>query len=184
MKVRLLQIDVPSTPVGSATHPGGGFLRPVVISQSEPQPVIGGRCIIRVSLKSSVLATLRPTLRLSFRRRQDTPNRPAWPPAIGEARRGRACLSYSFSSRPALVRGWQRRDSNLSRGRIKFARYALAWFPAGPITFQAARLHPAVPAALADRPPSGPDWLHEIKVHGYRVIARKDGDRVSLFDQS
>jgi hypothetical protein len=28
--------------------------------------------------------------------------------------------------------------------------------------------------ALADRPPSGPGWLHEIKFDGYRVIARKD----------
>jgi hypothetical protein len=32
--------------------------------------------------------------------------------------------------------------------------------------------------ALADRPPSGPGWLHEIKFDGYRVIARKDGERV------
>ena len=31
--------------------------------------------------------------------------------------------------------------------------------------------------ALADRPPSGPGWLHEIKFDGYRVIARKDGAR-------
>ena len=30
--------------------------------------------------------------------------------------------------------------------------------------------------ALADRPPSGPGWLHEIKFDGYRVMARKDGD--------
>ena len=29
--------------------------------------------------------------------------------------------------------------------------------------------------ALADRPPSGPGWLHEIKFDSYRVIARKDG---------
>ena len=31
--------------------------------------------------------------------------------------------------------------------------------------------------ALADRPPSGPGWLHEIKFDGYRVIARKDGEK-------
>jgi bifunctional non-homologous end joining protein LigD len=37
------------------------------------------------------------------------------------------------------------------------------------------------PPALADRPPSGPGWLHEIKFDGYRVIARKDGDRVRLW---
>ena len=35
--------------------------------------------------------------------------------------------------------------------------------------------------ALADRPPSGPGWLHEIKFDRYRVIARKDGDRVRLW---
>jgi bifunctional non-homologous end joining protein LigD len=35
--------------------------------------------------------------------------------------------------------------------------------------------------ALADRPPSGPGWLHEIKFDAYRVIARKDGDQVRLW---
>src|SRR3954447_184900 len=35
--------------------------------------------------------------------------------------------------------------------------------------------------ALADRPPSGPGWLHEIKFDDYRVIARKDGERVRLW---
>jgi bifunctional non-homologous end joining protein LigD len=35
--------------------------------------------------------------------------------------------------------------------------------------------------ALTDRPPSGPGWLHEIKFDGYRVIARKDGERVRLW---
>src|SRR5213076_2625801 len=35
--------------------------------------------------------------------------------------------------------------------------------------------------ALAERPPSGPDWLHEIKFDGYRVIARKDGDQIRLW---
>src|SRR6478609_5274602 len=35
--------------------------------------------------------------------------------------------------------------------------------------------------ALSERPPSGPEWLHEIKFDGYRVIARKDGERVRLW---
>jgi hypothetical protein len=35
--------------------------------------------------------------------------------------------------------------------------------------------------ALAERPPSGPGWVHEIKFDGYRVIARKDGERVRLW---
>jgi bifunctional non-homologous end joining protein LigD len=32
----------------------------------------------------------------------------------------------------------------------------------------------------APHPPSGQLWLHEIKHDGFRVIARKDGDRVRL----
>lgn len=35
-------------------------------------------------------------------------------------------------------------------------------------------------AKLADRPPAGPDWLHEIKYDGYRIQARLDGDKVQL----
>jgi bifunctional non-homologous end joining protein LigD len=31
-------------------------------------------------------------------------------------------------------------------------------------------------SSLADRPPSGRGWQHEIKWDGYRVIARKDGE--------
>ena len=41
-------------------------------------------------------------------------------------------------------------------------------------------IQPCQPA-LADRPPAGPGWLHEIKFDGYRVIARKDGERVRLW---
>jgi bifunctional non-homologous end joining protein LigD len=36
-------------------------------------------------------------------------------------------------------------------------------------------------SALADRPPAGPGWLHEIKFDGYRIIARKDGEQVHLW---
>jgi bifunctional non-homologous end joining protein LigD len=41
------------------------------------------------------------------------------------------------------------------------------------------QLHPALPA-FARRPPSGSNWLHEIKHDGFRVIARKDGEGVRL----
>jgi ATP-dependent DNA ligase len=36
---------------------------------------------------------------------------------------------------------------------------------------------------IAPRPPSGPDWLHEIKHDGFRIIARKAGDRVKLYSR-
>jgi bifunctional non-homologous end joining protein LigD len=35
----------------------------------------------------------------------------------------------------------------------------------------------------APQPPTGEAWLHEIKHDGFRVIARKDGDRVRLYSR-
>jgi ATP-dependent DNA ligase len=32
--------------------------------------------------------------------------------------------------------------------------------------------------------PSGPDWIHEIKQDGYRLIVQRDGDRVRLFTRN
>jgi ATP-dependent DNA ligase len=39
---------------------------------------------------------------------------------------------------------------------------------------------PCIPT-LAHKPPSGPDWVHEIKHDGYRLIVRRDGPAVRLF---
>jgi ATP-dependent DNA ligase len=36
---------------------------------------------------------------------------------------------------------------------------------------------PCIPTRAA-KPPAGPDWIHEIKHDGYRLIVRRDGDRV------
>jgi bifunctional non-homologous end joining protein LigD len=41
-------------------------------------------------------------------------------------------------------------------------------------------IDPCIPT-LAARPPSGPDWMHEIKHDGYRLIVRRDGKAVRLF---
>ena len=35
----------------------------------------------------------------------------------------------------------------------------------------------------APQPPTGDAWLHEIKHDGFRVVARKDGDRVRLYSR-
>lgn len=32
--------------------------------------------------------------------------------------------------------------------------------------------------------PAGPDWLHEVKHDGYRLIVQRDGDRVRLFTRN
>lgn len=39
-------------------------------------------------------------------------------------------------------------------------------------------------AQEATAPPTGSDWVHEIKLDGYRVQARKHGERVQLFTRS
>jgi bifunctional non-homologous end joining protein LigD len=41
-------------------------------------------------------------------------------------------------------------------------------------------IEPCIPTR-ATRPPVGPQWIHEIKHDGYRLIARKRDDRVRLF---
>jgi bifunctional non-homologous end joining protein LigD len=39
---------------------------------------------------------------------------------------------------------------------------------------------PCIPTR-APKPPSGPDWVHEILHDGYRLLVRRDGDLVRLF---
>jgi bifunctional non-homologous end joining protein LigD len=39
---------------------------------------------------------------------------------------------------------------------------------------------PCIPT-LGAKPPSGADWVHEIKHDGYRLIVRRDGPTVRLF---
>jgi bifunctional non-homologous end joining protein LigD len=41
-------------------------------------------------------------------------------------------------------------------------------------------IDPCIPT-LAAKPPAGPDWVHEIKHDGYRLIVRRDGATVRLF---
>jgi bifunctional non-homologous end joining protein LigD len=36
---------------------------------------------------------------------------------------------------------------------------------------------------LAETPPTGPDWIHEIKHNGFRVMARRDGKKVRLISR-
>ncbi len=41
-------------------------------------------------------------------------------------------------------------------------------------------IQPCQPTLVA-HPPAGPGWLHEVKHDGYRLLARKDADRVRLW---
>jgi bifunctional non-homologous end joining protein LigD len=49
-------------------------------------------------------------------------------------------------------------------------------------TLPAGFIAPCLPTKT-DKLPSGGLWLHEIKHDGFRVIARKDGDRVRLYSR-
>ena len=51
-----------------------------------------------------------------------------------------------------------------------------------PRTLPAGFIPPCLPMK-APKPPSGALWLHEIKHDGFRVIARKDGQRVRLYSR-
>ena len=51
-----------------------------------------------------------------------------------------------------------------------------------PRALPAGFIAPCLPSS-ASQPPSGEEWLHEIKHDGFRVIARKSGDRVKLYSR-
>src|SRR4051812_3836852 len=54
------------------------------------------------------------------------------------------------------------------------------WYSRNRTSFPSGFILPCQPYP-AKSPPTGPEWLHEIKFDGYRVIARKDVDRVRLW---
>jgi ATP-dependent DNA ligase len=55
--------------------------------------------------------------------------------------------------------------------------------PLHPRALPAGFIAPCLPNS-APQPPSGEAWLHEIKHDGFRVIARKTGQRVKLYSRS
>jgi bifunctional non-homologous end joining protein LigD len=54
------------------------------------------------------------------------------------------------------------------------------YFPAMPVLHF---IEPCLPSP-ADRPPSGPDWIHEIKHDGYRLMPRRDPVGVRLLTRN
>jgi ATP-dependent DNA ligase len=42
---------------------------------------------------------------------------------------------------------------------------------------------PCLPRS-AKKPPSGPDWIHEIKHDGFRILARREASRVRLYTRN
>jgi hypothetical protein len=54
--------------------------------------------------------------------------------------------------------------------RLLRSHYALGSLSTSLLAFKPPDVIPALPACLAYRPPSGPDWEHEVKSDGYRGI--------------
>jgi bifunctional non-homologous end joining protein LigD len=52
-----------------------------------------------------------------------------------------------------------------------------AWPPSGPF------IEPCLPSP-ADKPPSGSNWIHEIKHDGYRLMARRDPVGIRLITRN
>ena len=60
--------------------------------------------------------------------------------------------------------------------------HVVAYLPGAFPPHLAGRLHPTLSASpRRPRPPAGPGWLHEVKHDGYRIVARKQGERVTLW---
>ena len=86
--------------------------------------------------------------------------------------------------------GQARRPEWLTAGRLRLRRslrtdvYAVALIPprSRPTPPPAGFIQPCQPTLVAN-PPAGPGWLHEMKHDGYRLIARKDADRVTLWSR-
>jgi ATP-dependent DNA ligase len=43
-------------------------------------------------------------------------------------------------------------------------------------------IQPCQPILVAN-PPAGPGWLHEVKHDGFRILARKQGERVEVWSR-
>jgi ATP-dependent DNA ligase len=99
---------------------------------------------------------------------------PGWPATLGQWRHpdhladtawhGKTILTPPIGVAASVV---QRRADSVMRIKPLPAGFVI---PAQPVK--------------ASKPPSGADWVHEIKHDGYRIIVRRDGPAVRLYSRS
>ena len=93
------------------------------------------------------------------------------------------CAQFDRIANPLTTGELEARQGN--RGSVRVDRTARASYLIRMLllpTLPAGFIAPCLPMT-APRPPSGPLWLHEVKHDGFRVIARKDGERVRLYSR-
>jgi bifunctional non-homologous end joining protein LigD len=56
----------------------------------------------------------------------------------------------------------------------------MLWRVSSPRLYPAGFIEPCLPT-VRSKPPSGPEWIHEVKADGYRLMVRREGKRVRLF---
>jgi bifunctional non-homologous end joining protein LigD len=82
-------------------------------------------------------------------------------------------IRRGFPRLARIYRPWLPRRTSGAYIQLMSLRLRSRIFPQGFI-------EPCQPSA-ALKPPNGPDWLHEIKYDGFRLMAWRDGDRVRLY---
>src|SRR5215471_19846190 len=102
--------------------------------------------------------------------------------AVGTARRscGKAGKARIFT--PIQDSSGESRF-NHGRGRTSARLDCVRRCPKSPRMRVSAFIEPCLPSP-ADRPPSGPDWIHEVKHDGYRLMARRDPVGVRLLTRN
>jgi len=56
----------------------------------------------------------------------------------------------------------------------------MLWRVPSPIRHSAGFIEPCLPTRRT-KPPAGPDWIHEIKHDGYRLVVRREASRIRIF---
>ena len=56
----------------------------------------------------------------------------------------------------------------------------MLWRVSSPRLYPAGFIEPCLPT-IRSKPPAGPEWIHEVKHDGYRLMVRREAKRVRTF---
>jgi bifunctional non-homologous end joining protein LigD len=150
------------------------------ITEAEPNSVVTGRSLDLIAASEDHIWNSKETAAA-------TSNAPAWRRQPGKADVSMATTIPNKSVTLSAARSAQSRDLPASRVRKSSSSLFAARFSPTieslPTETQPAFLEPQL-AQSAEKPPTGTGWLHELKLDGYRIQARKADKNVQLFTRS